>query len=86
MKMSTASILTAFFLAMMNFSAPVMADTTRAEDDARFAEAQAREAKAKADKAEHEAREAKARADKAEHEAREAKANAEKAEAKDPSF
>ena len=62
-----------------------LADTQRAEDDAKFAEAQAREAKARADKAEHEAREAKAHAEKAEAEAREAKANKEKSDAgKDP--
>jgi hypothetical protein len=52
------------------------ADTERAQDDAAFHEAQAREAKAKAEKAEYEAREAKARADKAEAEKREREAQA----------
>jgi hypothetical protein len=53
------------------FVTTALADTARAQDDAAFAEAQAREAQARADKAEAEAREAKARADKAEAEARE---------------
>lgn len=54
-----------------------------AEYHARLAEADAREAKARAEKAEAEAREVKARVEKAEAEAREAKTKADQAEPND---
>lgn len=67
----------AVLLAILAIAVPgiVSADEkTRQQEDAEHAEAQAREARAKADKAEAEAREARAHADKAKAEADEAAA------------